>query len=316
MKNGHNFSEGPYTGSDQERLILLLRYIEKEANTSEIKQVEQWLSEDPDFYQIFKMTMQQIDDPPTLAEQQAAAASIGLDQKTIHSKIMAQIGGSSQSNFERISTNIRHYAYQIAATAAIFLGIFGARPMYIMVMIERPISGVKESLLASHRIHIDDPRLAGGYLDTGVGQTMSPKTLYAEEENILKGVLSRDPENELALRKLALIYLARSQESQKDSVVNILQSAENPSAELLNDLGVFAYQDNNWESAIQFFEQSLDAKAPPPEAIYNLALALEKANRLPEAAEQLQIYLDQESREGWRRAAQRILNRIQANIGQ
>ena len=134
----------------------------------------------------------------------------------------------------------------------------------------------------------DDDNL---HFDRALGKLRS-----AEQDNA-------PPNDRLALSR---VYIARGTRSDADRALNILnQLSANgvETAEVINDTGVAHMQRDEYDKAIELFTRAL-AKAPTyEEALFNKALAEQRARRNDEARRDWQQFIDQTSNEKWKAEA-------------
>ena len=71
----------------------------------------------------------------------------------------------------------------------------------------------------------------------------------------------------------------------------------------MNDLGVAQFQLANYKEAIENFGKALGQKPDYPEALFNKALAEERAGRHEDAKRDWQQFINQSSDPSWKREA-------------
>ena len=113
---------------------------------------------------------------------------------------------------------------------------------------------------------------------------------------------------------LARIWLARGKPDYTRRAVDILEqlvAGGNQSAELLNDTGVAMFQIGRYPEAIDYFNQAL-AKSPGfNEALFNKAMAEQRAGNVAEAREDWKKFIETSSDEQWKVEARRYLKMIE-----
>jgi tetratricopeptide (TPR) repeat protein len=109
---------------------------------------------------------------------------------------------------------------------------------------------------------------------------------------------------------LARVWLARGEPgytARARAILEQLVKSGNQSPELLNDTGVAMLQLERYSEAINYFNQAL-AKAPSfHEALFNKAIAEQRAGRHAEAQEVWKKFIETSSDEKWKDEAQRYL---------
>ena len=119
---------------------------------------------------------------------------------------------------------------------------------------------------------------------------------------------SAEQDNAPATDRLALarVYLAGGTRSDIDralKILNQLSASGVETAEVLNDTGVAHMQRDEYDKAIELFTRAL-AKSPNyDEALFNKALAEQRARRNDEAKRDWQQFIDQTSNEKWKAEA-------------
>lgn len=179
-------------------------------------------------------------------------------------------------------------------------------------------TGLAEKVLLSHHFsHIQHPRLSGGYRSSATGQLMSADPvstdyLTAAELHLKKaqrfGTLDVDGQ-----RLLAQIYMLSEKHPAADSVFQNMPEEIMADPSFLNDRGVFYAGKEDWEEAAGYFKKALLIDAEFPEAYYNLALVDIERNALDEAKLLLELYVQIEEDESWKRAAQHKLSQIKVS---
>ncbi len=163
-----------------------------------------------------------------------------------------------------------------------------------------------------------EPRLSGGlphspypFVTRGVVADTDPQADVQFERAQVEMQFAENPSASVEDRQtLARVWLARGESDYTKSALAILEqlvASGNQSPELLNDTGVAMLQLERYSEAINYFNQAL-AKAPSlHEALFNKALAEQRAQRDAEAKEDWKKFIETSSDEKWKDEAERYL---------
>jgi hypothetical protein len=110
---------------------------------------------------------------------------------------------------------------------------------------------------------------------------------------------------------LARVWLARGEPDYTQRALDILEQlvasgAQSP--ELLNDTGVAMFQLKRYDEAINYFNQALEKSPGFNEALFNRAMARQKAGNKAEAREDWNKFIETSSNEKWNDEARRRMN--------
>ncbi|HLG14672.1 MAG TPA: tetratricopeptide repeat protein [Blastocatellia bacterium] len=114
-------------------------------------------------------------------------------------------------------------------------------------------------------------------------------------------------------RNLARAYLAHGNVDDSTRALTILRDlAEDgvASAEVFNDTGVALMQLRNYKEAIPEFNKALEKDPKYEEALFNRALAKQRANMLTEAAQDWNQFISATKNDDWKREAETRLREI------
>ena len=132
-----------------------------------------------------------------------------------------------------------------------------------------------------------------------------PTTNYLDDVQArMNKILQRSKKSTNALLVLSQTFIIREQFSRADSLLGSLAESVNPSNKVLNDIGVLSFQQGEYHEAENYFERCIVTDPTFLEPIYNLSLTKEKLNKLDQAIELMQRYIDLEKNEEWNRVAQ------------
>lgn len=178
-------------------------------------------------------------------------------------------------------------------------------------------------IAADYRISIKKtPRLSGGYASKAFHRVLKPDTLpeyIAQARRLSQAALEEEGEVTGARHMLAKTYLIEAMVPQADTT-RLLALADsifdtiNPSdvksvAALLNDRGVASFLRGDSNEAEREFASAIKSDSVFSEPYYNLALLLDKLDRVKDADKIMQQYLKVEQDENWRNAGLRFLQR-------
>ncbi|MBN2009544.1 zf-HC2 domain-containing protein [candidate division KSB1 bacterium] len=210
--------------------------------------------------------------------------------------------------------NFRKPAIAFALVLIIATGIYSTYRYY---RINYPINQAEQMMLANHRTFIEDARLSGGYGSSGISMLMAPED---ESDNYLKSVkadlltaIKHGATSDKAKLLLAQVFIIERSFNQADSILNKLKADEPENAAVFNDIGVFYFEQRDWEAAANYFERALTLNDRLLEAYFNLALSKLKLNNPDAALLALNNYLTYETDEAWKNAALRLKNNIIKN---
>jgi tetratricopeptide (TPR) repeat protein len=228
---------------------------------------------------------------------------------------------------------IAGYAFAFAATVIVIAGAFwGTRYYQTGYRIGKAVDLVQEN----YTVYMaDTPRLSGwkkSYGSTGVGVIMSGEpddtsmsgviargdtvssSNYLEQANqLIHQALAKGEKSVTAVQLLAQILIIEKKYDAADSLLRQLQPRA-ASATLLNDRGVFYFEQAKWDSAAHYFSAAAQADSGLAEAFYNLALAKDKLDQPAEAMSILDEYKKLETDIGWRNAAEEYYKRLKRSL--
>lgn len=199
----------------------------------------------------------------------------------------------------------------IAATVifALAAGLWGLR----YYQTDYQIAQAEKLLKEQHRIFIKDARLSGGYGSSGISVLMSndnDQDYLRQTRARVEKALARGAQSLEARRLLAQIFMITKDYARADSLLHTLAAEAEKSPALLNDLGVYSFQQQDWAAAEKYFSQALAAEPRLAEARYNLALVKMQTGAKDEARALLNAYLQIESDENWQNAARGLLEEM------
>jgi len=204
------------------------------------------------------------------------------------------------------------FAGAVAVALFLLLGYGGQRYYVTTYRINRG----GEVLVRNIPIFFERPRPAGGYRSSGIemlmaGEEDGTKAALAKAERMVRSAMRHGARSLRARQVLAQIFLFEGQYARADSVLTALPARDRNSAEIQNDLGVIKYRQQKLEEATAHFRRAIARDPDFKEAYFNLALAYEQLGQKQKALEEIERYLDMESSQDWRRAAESLKSRLQ-----
>ena len=197
---------------------------------------------------------------------------------------------------------------QLAAVAMVICAI-AAGIAFWLIRDNRPEAAMQSLKLAMKDERRSPARISGGleYSPYSVtrGEEDSDELQFSRALNQLKYAESESAPAEARLA-LARVYLARGSRDEAKKAIAILESLA-ARAEALNDLGVAEFQLGNYNEAITRFDAALEKSPNFTEALFNKALAEERAGRYSDAQRDWEQFISQSSDEKWKAEARRHL---------
>lgn len=302
---------------------MLLRFIEGGTSAQETAKIHAHLNECEDCAYIVSAMYDYEAHPITEAELQEARK---LVMRTPEEEAERLLGPSlkldevidetptpSSSLLERLRTFLPEvrFARAPAFAVALVLLLVGGRWGWRYAQTDYKIGQAAELLKQEYTVFIKDARLSGGYGSSGISELMGPEE---EEEKysmraakLATQAIQNGAASVQAKQLLAQSFFIEKQYDRLDSLMRelVLLSANSPT--LLNDLGVYHFQKQNWAEAEKYFSAAIARDAKFLEARYNLALTKAEAGAREEAVRIMQEYLALETDENWRNAAESFI---------
>jgi tetratricopeptide (TPR) repeat protein len=212
-----------------------------------------------------------------------------------------------------------HLSYRHISYVSLIICAIAAGSIFWVINNQSPSAQSHRALVAAlvkeRRI---EPRVSGGiphsrYQMTRnqVGSDNLPfdqalrKVSFAEQQE------KAESEDRLAL---ARAYLARGRGDDTNRAKAILEALvreDTRSAEAHNDLGVAYLENKEYDQAIAHFEQALEKCPGYPEALFNKALAKERAEYRDQAIEDWKVFLGSSSDKEWKDEARNKLKNLE-----
>jgi tetratricopeptide (TPR) repeat protein len=209
-------------------------------------------------------------------------------------------------------------------TAGLILCAMAAATIYFVTRGEPKNEVAMQALaLATKEERRIEPRLSGGlphssypFVTRGAVADEDPQSDVQFDRAQAEMQFAESPSASAKDRQtLARVWLARGEADYTRRALAILEqlvAAGNQSPDLLNDTGVAMLQLGRHNEAINYFNQAL-AKSPGfNEALFNKAIAEQKAGSVAEAREDWKKFIETSSDEKWKDEARRRLKAIES----
>jgi tetratricopeptide (TPR) repeat protein len=211
-----------------------------------------------------------------------------------------------------------YISYPKLASVGLVICVIAVAVVFLFTRTQKPADAAMDALkLAVKDARYTEARVSGGLaysryaVTRGGGRNDDDlqfsraigKLQPAEQENA--------PVNDRLV--LARVYLARGRHedaTRARAILNQLAGRGVETPEALSDTGVAELQLNNYDAAIEYFSEAL-AKSPNwGEALFNRALAEERARRDRDALRDWQQFIDQSPDDNWTAEARLHLNSL------
>ncbi|MBN2090900.1 tetratricopeptide repeat protein [candidate division KSB1 bacterium] len=159
-------------------------------------------------------------------------------------------------------------------------------------------------LIDSHKIGENNLRFSGGFeYDpfSNLRNTRQDKQITTMDSafHVLNKAISLNPTNLKAQHLLGICYWIKKDPLVAKRQFNDILARDSSNAAIWNDLGVVAWYENNFSTAIQLFKLALKHQPEFQEALYNLNFAYHSLGQLTEAKEIEKRYLNVDSAGTW-----------------
>jgi len=310
---------------------LMYEYLEGELSQGKRRQVEAHLATCQTCFQELSLFLRNALQPATAAEEAALAKISRITREEQITKILTAVSQecavvNESGKFKVLKKLFAHIKLDwlkferrgwrpaVAITSLVVLIVALAFSVHYY-RTDYKIRQAENILQTNHRVYIEDVRLAGDYKPTGISMLMDEadeKLVYLDQaKSRLEQAFENGAESLKGQRLLSQIYIIEKDFKKADSLFAHLKADSKASAALYNDVGVLAYQENDWQRAAEYFELALKKDAQMREAYYNLALANMQQEDFKKAILMLQKYVLLENDKAWINAALNLLNKIQ-----
>jgi tetratricopeptide (TPR) repeat protein len=215
-----------------------------------------------------------------------------------------------------------YISYPKLATVGLVVSAIAVAGILVIIRGQSPSDAAMEALkLAVKDTRYSETRISGGFDHAPFaratrGEDSNDDLLLDRAENKAKAA-AQETSDIRARLILAQSYLARGTTRGANEALAILDQlsksgVETPEA--LNDTGVAEFQLRNYDDAIGYFTKAL-AKSPRyDEALFNRALAYQRAHRDAEARQDWQQFINQSTDASWKTEAKTYLNDLSSPI--
>jgi tetratricopeptide (TPR) repeat protein len=214
-----------------------------------------------------------------------------------------------------------YISYSYLAVAAMLILAIAVASIYFATRSSSPeLAGMQKLAQAMKEGRRSEARISGelpyARYSATRGVAASDNIQYDEALSKLKSAEAKDAPASERLA-LARVYLARNEGDDVDRAHRILShlvagGADSP--QLFNDLGVAEYHLKNYSAAINNFDKAL-AKSPGfSEALFNKALAEQRASLYERAKEDWKRFIASTSDERWKAEAERHLESVERSL--
>ena len=292
----------------------LFAYFENKVPTHKRARFERHFADCDDCRELLALVGRESDDAS------APLAEEALTEQT--SRVLGYIHGDERNRNKPVqksrSTRGFYISYPTLASAGLAICVIAVAVVFLFTRTQKPADAAMDALrLAVKNARYTEARVSGGlaysrYAATRGGGRNDDDLNFSRAIDKLKPA---EQENAPLNDRLVLVraYLARGKHEDAKRALAILnqldlRAVETPEA--LNDTGVAELQLDSYDDAIVFFTKAL-AKSPfYGEALFNRALAEERAHRDRDARQDWQQFIDQSPDDNWTAEARLHLNSI------
>jgi len=319
--------------------VLLLKYIEGDATAQEAAAVQQHLNECALCFQVVATMRRNEGVTFTAMEELEVAKLLRLSPQAQVTKILEYAKelnphAAPEEDAEDETTESRTFAVEAAHrqrrspflgwlqtpfvwrpafAALLVLFAFGGRLGWQYFRTDYKIAQAAELLQKEHTVFYKYARLSGGYNLSVLDKLMGPEeeeNYSARAEKLTTQAIKNGATSMAAKQQLAKIFLIEGKYERADSLLQELAPFANKSASLLNDLGVYHFQKQDWNSAAKYFTAAIAADPKFLEARYNLALANAETGAIEEAIRIMNEYLALETDDEWKAAGESLVKNV------
>lgn len=290
----------------------ILSYLEDRLTVDKREQMETHFVKCADcreFLAIFSRVSEELVDysaaPPSEEEVKSQAARVLDEIRKDESKHRAARG-------PMIRPGIYVHYWQLAAAASLIIVL--AISVYWITREPSPDQFARQSLaLALRDERPIEPRMSGGFAWSKHMPTRGDeKSDRLRIETAIKRMsFAQSPSAPQEARlTLARLYLAsgRQQAERALEILSEIASTDKASAEAFNDLGAALFVMGRFTEAVAAFTRALEKSPRYEEALFNRALAHERAGRAEEARRDWQEFINKSSDEAWKSDARQHLD--------
>ena len=302
----------------------LLRFIEGTTSANETREIQAHLNEcehcayivgaayDYEAHPITEAELQEARKLVMRTPEEEAERLLGPSPKL--DEVIDEAPTPSSSLLERLRAFLpevrfaRPIVWGPAFSVALVILTLGGRWGWRYAQTDYKIGLAAKLLKQEYTVFIKDARLSGGYGSSGISELMGPEEeeekYSARAAKLATQAIQNGAESVQAKQLLAQSFFIEKKYERVDSLIRELTPMASSSAALLNDLGVYHFQKDDWAEAEKYFSAAIARDAKFLEARYNLALTKAEVGAREEAVRIMQEYLALETDENWRIAAE------------
>lgn len=304
---------------------LLIRYVDKESTEEENQIVEAHLDQCRKCLEIAANLIRLEENPVTEEDIKAVRGTLKFTPEEQVKKIFSYYEESKKSDPvpERIPLPPTPPPVKVpwkmlwpAAAVILLLALFvGGNQLLTSTEANSQFAKAEALMQDSLRIYFEDVRLSGNYNISASGTLMgSERETYQERaESHIQKAIKNGATSSKVLQLLAEVYIAKGEFAKADSVLQELRETPGDLAPVLNNLGVSQFKQKHWQKAAGYFQQATETDPGFPKALFNLALAESQLGDTTQAISHLQTYLELETDEVGRNAAEHIIHELQTS---
>ena len=210
-------------------------------------------------------------------------------------------------------------SYPRLASVGLVVCAIAVAGVFLMTRDQAPADAMEALKLAVKDARYSQARVSGGLDYSRFAGTRrgpgDPNDRDFQFDRALGKLRTAEQDNAPVKRRLVLarIHLARgTREDAKSAlaILNQLAARGVDTAEALNDTGVAQFQLDNYDEAIGYFSKALQKSPAYYEALFNRALAEERAHRDDDARRDWQQFIEHSPDESWKAEAREHLNSL------
>jgi tetratricopeptide (TPR) repeat protein len=192
-----------------------------------------------------------------------------------------------------------------ALALVLVLGVIGKWWAWPAYQYYRLASQGESQLLEQNRIYyLHTLRPSHDFLSSAIAQPMGLEEEKQTIDGLLKQALHYKPNGETARLRLAQYFLLQEMEGSADSLLKLLEAASPQNAAVLNDRGIWFFQQEQFGAAAAAFQRAFDLNPRLDEALYNLAITQARLGNNAAAKTRWEQYLKLDHvKTEWRKAA-------------
>lgn len=211
-----------------------------------------------------------------------------------------------------------YISYPKLASVGLVICVIAVAVIFLFTQTQKPADAAMDALkLAVKDARYTEARVSGGlaysrYAVTRGGGRNDDDLQFSRAIGKLKPADQENasPDDRLVM---ARVYLSRGTHEDATlalAILNQLAARGVETPEALNDTGVAELQLNNYDAAIEYFSKALARSPNYGEALFNRALAEERAHRDSDAVRDWQQFIDQSPDDNWKTEARTHLKSL------